>query len=80
MQGMYDQMVHTIAEGFGGITDFSNPTFRMMVMSGADAPSRASVVSSGGSFRADMAEGLLQMANAQVEKRESNMKTELCPS
>ena len=40
----------TIAQGLGGKADYSNPDFRMMIMSGADAPLRAAVLSSGGSF------------------------------
>lgn len=53
----------TIAKGFGGKADYSDPTFKMMVMSGADAPLRATVLSSGGAFPAGMAEGLLATAN-----------------
>lgn len=53
----------TIAKGFGGKVDYSDPTFKMMVMSGADAPLRATVLSSGGAFSANMAQGLLAAAN-----------------
>ena len=53
----------TIAKSFGGKADYSDPTFKMMVMSGADAPLRAAVLSSGGAFPANLAEGMLAMAN-----------------
>lgn len=57
----------TIAQGFGGKADYSNPDFRMMIMSGADAPLRAAVLSSGGSFPATAAQGLLAAANGQTD-------------
>ena len=63
MEGMYQNTVNSIAQGFGGVADFNDPTFRMMVMAGADSPLRAMVLSSGGAFAAEMAEGLLAMAN-----------------
>lgn len=57
----------TIAQGFGGKADYSNPDFRMMIMSGADAPLRAAVLSSGGSLPAAAAQGLLAAANGQTD-------------
>ena len=63
MMQMFKGTEATIAKGFGGKVDYSDPTFRMMVMSGADAPLRAMVLSSGGAFSANMAEGLLAAAN-----------------
>ena len=59
----------TIAQGFGGKADYSNLDFRMMIMSGADAPLRAAVLSSGGSFPAAAAQGLLAAANGQTDGR-----------
>ena len=53
------------AQGFGGKADYSDPTFKMMVMSGADAPLRAAVLMGGGTFTVNVAEGLLAMANGQ---------------
>lgn len=53
----------TIAKGFGGKVDYSNPTFKMVVMSGADAPFRSTVLAGGGAFPANLAEGLIAMAN-----------------
>ena len=56
----------TIAQMFGGEADYTNPAFKMMVLAGADSPLRASVLSSGGSFPAQAAEGLLATANGQM--------------
>ncbi len=66
MKSMYNTTVKTIAKGFGGKVDFSNPTFKMMVMSGADSPLRATIVSSGGALPANIAEGLLEIANGHL--------------
>ena len=63
MMLLYKIMEKTIAKGFGGKADYSDPTFRMMVMSGADAPLRTAVISSGGALPAHVAEGLLALAN-----------------
>lgn len=63
MMQMFKGTEATIAKSFGGKADYSDPTFKMMVMSGADAPLRAAVLSSGGAFSARMAEGLLAAAN-----------------
>ena len=65
MKAMFKATEKTIAQGFGGKADYSDPTFKMMVMSGADAPLRAAVISSGGAFPANVAEGLLAVANGQ---------------
>lgn len=56
-----------IAQMFGGKADYTNPAFKMMVLAGADSPLRASVLSSGGSFPAQAAEGLLAAANGQTD-------------
>ena len=63
MVQMYKGTEATIAKSFGGKADYSDPTFKMMVMSGADAPLRAAVLSSCGAFPANLAEGMLAMAN-----------------
>ena len=65
MLGMFKMTEQTIAKGFGGKVDYSDPTFKMMVMSGADAPLRAAILTSGGAFPAGVAEGVLAMANGQ---------------
>ena len=63
MMQMFKGTEVTIAKSFGGKVDYSNPTFKMMVTFGADAPLRAMVLSSGGTFPAQIAEGLLATAN-----------------
>ena len=68
MMQMFKGTENTIAKAFGGKVDYNNPTFKMMVMSGADAPLRAMVLSSGGSFPSQMAEGLLAMSNGHPVK------------
>ena len=65
MLAVFKGTEQTIAKGFGGKADYSDPTFKMMVMSGADAPLRAAVLSSCGAFPANVAEGMLAMANGQ---------------
>ena len=65
MLGMFKGTEQIIAKGFGGKVDYSDPTFKMMVMSSADAPLRATVLMSGGAFTANIAEGMLAMANGQ---------------
>lgn len=57
-----------MARSFGGKADYEDPTFKMMVMSGADAPLRAAVLSSCGALPARVAEGLLEMANGHPLK------------
>ena len=63
MMQMFKGTEATIAKSFGGRADYSDPTFKMMVMSGADAPLRAAVLSSCGMFPANLAEGMLALAN-----------------
>ena len=63
MKILFKVVERTIAKEFGGKPDYSNPSFRMMLMSGADAPLRAVVLSSGGKFPAKAAEGLVELAN-----------------
>lgn len=66
MKQMFESTEKDIAQAFGGVVDYSNPTFKMMIMSGADAPLRAAVISSCGAFPANAAEGLLAMANGSA--------------
>lgn len=66
MMQMFKSTEQQIAQAFGGKADYSDPTFKMMVMSGADSPLRAAVLSSCGTFPAEAAEGLLLMANGQM--------------
>ena len=69
MMQVFKATESTIAQGFGGKVDYSDPTFRMMVMSGADASLRAAVLSSGGSFPASAAEGLVAAANGLTSQQ-----------
>lgn len=68
MNLMFKGTEKTIAKGFGGKADYSDPTFKMMLMSGADAPLRAAVLSGGGAFPANMAESLLELANGHAAR------------
>lgn len=63
MKMMYQGMRATIAKGCGGKADDQDPNFRMMLMSAADAPLRAAVLSSGGTMPGSLMEGLLALAN-----------------
>ena len=63
MQQAFRSTEAAVAQSFGGKADYSDPNFKMMVMAGADAPLRATVLSSGGAFPAQAAEGLLAAAN-----------------
>lgn len=63
MKMMYQGMRATIAKGRGGKADDQDPNFRMMLMSAADAPLRAAVLSSGGTMPGSLMEGLLALAN-----------------
>ena len=65
MLGMFKMTEKTIAQSYGGKIDYSNPAFKMTVFSAADAPLRSMIISSGGNFTANTAEGLLAMANGQ---------------
>ncbi len=65
MMAMFKSTEKTIAQAFGGKADYSDPTFKMMVMAGADSPLRAAVLSSCGAFPANVAEGLLALANGR---------------
>ncbi len=65
MLAVFKGTEQTIAKGFGGKVDYNDPTFKMMVMSGADAPLRAAVLMGGGTFTVNVAEGLLAMVNGQ---------------
>lgn len=63
MKKMFEGTEKTVAQGYGGVADYTNPNFRMIMMSAADAPLRAAVLSGGGAFPHNVAEGMLEMAN-----------------
>ena len=68
MKSMFKATEKTIAKGFGGKVDYDDPAFKMMIMSGADAPLRAAVLSSCGAFPPNTAEGMLELANGHLLK------------
>ena len=68
MRGMFKATENTIAQAFGGKADYDDPTFKMMLMSGADSPLRAAVLSSSGAFPANIAEGMLDLANGNLSR------------
>lgn len=68
MKGLFKATEKTMAQAFGGRADYSDPAFKMMVISGADSPLRAAVLSGGGAFPAHVAEGMLEMANGHFLK------------
>jgi beta-glucosidase len=65
MNLLFKTTERTIARGFGGKIDYSDPAFKMMVMSGADSPLRALVLTSAGSLPAQAAERMLAIANSR---------------
>ena len=68
MNMMFKVTEKTIAKGFGGKADYDDPTFKMIVAAATDSPLRATVLSSGGVFPANVAEGLLETANGHMGK------------
>ena len=66
MKIMFRITEKTIAKGFGGKADYSDPTFRMLIASAADAPFRSAVLAGGGAFPGNIAEGLIEMANGHI--------------
>lgn len=66
MKIMFKAVESTIAKGFNGKKDYSNPEFRMLMNSAADASLFAMKVSGG--LRNYVLEGMLAMANGQYLK------------
>ncbi len=63
MKIQYKVTENIIAKSFGGKKDYSDPSFKMMMVCATDCPLRASVISSGGVMSDSLAQGLLEMAN-----------------
>ena len=63
MKIQYKVTENIIAKSFGGKKDYSDPSFKMMMVCATDCPLRASVISSGGAMSESLAKGLLEMAN-----------------
>lgn len=61
MKIMYKAVENTVAKGFGGKKDYSNPEFRMLMASSAGSPLRSMQISGG--IRGGIMQGLLEMAN-----------------
>ncbi|MCC6095502.1 MAG: glycoside hydrolase family 3 C-terminal domain-containing protein, partial [Eubacterium sp.] len=61
MKIMYKAVENTVAKGFGGKKDYSNPEFRMLMASSAGSPLRSMQISGG--IKGGLMKGLLQMAN-----------------
>ena len=66
MKIMYSAVESTVAKGFGGKKDYSNPDFRMMMNASAGAPLRCMQISGG--IKGGLFQGLLEMANGHFFK------------
>lgn len=66
MKIMYKAVEATVAKGFGGKKDYTDPTFRMMMNSAADASLSGMKISGG--MKNYVLEGMLQMANGHFFK------------
>lgn len=66
MKIMYKAVESTIAKGFGGKKDYSNPEFRMMMNSAADASLSGMKISGG--MKNNVLEGMLAIANGHFFK------------
>ena len=63
MKIQYKVTENIIAKSFDGKKDYSDPSFKMMMVCATDCPLRATVISSGGTMSDSLAQGLLEMAN-----------------
>lgn len=61
MRCMFKGVERTVAKGFGGRTDYSNPEFRMLMASSAGSPLRTMQIN--GAIKGGVFRGLLEMAN-----------------
>lgn len=61
MRMMYKAVETTVARGFGGKRDYTNPEFRMMMASSAGSPLRSMQISGG--MKGGLFHGLLELAN-----------------
>ena len=66
MKMMYNATEKTIAKGFGGVADYDNPDFRMMMNAAAASSLRSMQINSG--MKGGLFEGLLEMANGHYLK------------
>jgi hypothetical protein len=63
MRMVFNAARKQIIKGFGDKADYSDPTFKLMLVAAADSPLRFGVISGGDAFPANVAEGLLELAN-----------------
>lgn len=68
MKIQYKVTESIIAKSFGGKKDYSNPSFKMMMVCATDCPLRATIISSGGTMSDSLAQGLLEMANGHYNR------------
>jgi len=68
MKLQYRISENTVAKGFGGKKDLSDPAYRMMLTCAVDAPMRSVVINGGGKMTDSVAKGLLHMANGHFFK------------
>jgi hypothetical protein len=57
-----------IAKGYGGKIDYKNPNLRMEVESSVGAPIKKMILLSGGKMPANVAQGLVELANRRIFK------------
>ncbi|MCM1561780.1 MAG: fibronectin type III-like domain-contianing protein [Butyrivibrio sp.] len=68
MKIQYKVTENIIAKSFDGKKDYSDPSFRVMMVCAVDCPLRATVILAGGSMSDSVAQGLLHMANGHFFK------------
>lgn len=61
MKCMFKAVEGTVAKGFGGKADYTNPQFRMLMASSAGSPLRTMQIN--GAMKGGVFAGLLEMAN-----------------
>lgn len=64
MKIMFSAVERTVAKGFGGKKDYSNPDFRMMMASAADCSLSGMKIN--GAMRNSVLEGMLEIANGHL--------------
>ena len=66
MKIMYKEVEKTIAKPFGGVADYNNPEFVMMMASSAGSPVRSMHISGG--MKGGLMKGMVEMANGHYLK------------
>lgn len=65
MKIQYKVTENIISKAYDGVKDYSIPGFKMMMISSADCPLRASIINSSGTLSEKMAKAFLLMANGR---------------